>query len=282
MIESPDGPVTPQTPSPEPAGTSTPPGSSGAAAPAPEYRFGAAPDVPAWAQGKTAKEVLEIGKNLYSIAERFNQTGQVQAPAQPQYQSPQQGYQYQPPAQAPVEIGDDEFLTGRQVKQFVSQQAQALAPQFQQSVNLAAQTTLGLVQQKYTNEFQRYGPEIQGYLANLPREAWSLDNLERVVKIVRAEHLDELVDERARQRATEMIPSLRPNGGATESPSASGYESKVPADWLAKAKSVGLGEAEIRDFCAANRMTPDQFFKQFDGGLITAAVAESKPRTVVR
>lgn len=236
--------------------------------------------MPAWARGKTAAEVLEAGKTMYSVLERFNQQGQVpQAPpAQPQYQQA-----YTPPPQAQSEgFGDDEFLTGRQVKQWGQQFTQQMAPQFQHSVNLAAQTSLGLIQQRYPNEFQKYGPEIQGYLSNLPRESWSLDNLERLVKIVRSEHLDELVDERARQRAAEMVPSPRPNGGATEPPGPSGLDAKAPTDWLSRAKSVGLGEAEIREFCAANRMSPDEFFKQFEGGLITAAVAESRPRPVVR
>ena len=239
--------------------------------------------MPAWAKGKTAKEVLEAGKNMYAVLERFNQQGTVQNSPQPQYQQPQQGYQYGAQPQAPVEIGDDEFLTGRQVKQFVSQQAQAFAPQLAQSMGLAAQTTLGLVQQKYATEFAKYGPEIQGYISNLPMEARSLDNLERVVKIVRAEHLDELVDERARQRAAEMVPSPRPNGGATESPNASnGFAPNIDARWVERAKAQGLDDQTIRDFCVANNMPVEKFYDQFKNGLVSAAVAESRPRPVVR
>ena len=285
----PETPDTPATPNPSATGNSIPAGSPAETPPSPvadpEYRFGDAPDVPAWARGKTAKEVLEAGKTMYSVLERFNQQGAVPQPQaqQPQYQPPPQyGYQPQQPP-TPAEIGDDEFLTGRQVKQLGQQWQQQIAPQFQQSVDLAAQTTYGLVRQKYGKEFDRYGPEIQGYLSNLPKASWSLDNLERVVKIVQAEHLDELVAERARQHAAEAVPSVRPNGGATEGGAPStGFASTLDPQWVQKAQSVGLDQAAIREFCAANHMTEAQFYKQFDGGLITSAIAESRPRPVVR
>jgi hypothetical protein len=213
---------------------------------------------------------------MYGVLERFNQQSVAQQAPQPTYAPP-------PQAPANVELGDDEFLTGRQVKSYLQQRDQAMIPQFQQSTNLAAQTTLGLVQQKYAGEFQKYGPEIQGYLANLPREAWSLDNLERVVKIVRADHLDELVDERARQRTAEMVPSQRPNGGATEPPQVStGFTQKTTTEWAEKARSVNLDENTVREFCAANNMPVEKFYDQFKHGLITAAIAESRPRPVVR
>ena len=287
-------PETPAVPSltPTPDGSSTPPGLSAAppALPAPpsltEFRFPDSAEIEPWARGKTAAEVLAIGKTMNTVLEKFNQQGAVQHPAQPQYQSqpqyqqPQYGYQQPPP---PVEtLGDDEFLTGRQVKLFGQQLAQSMAPQFQQAVNLAAQTAVGVAQTRYADEFKRWGPEINALVANMPRETLSLDNIGLVVDVVRGRHYRELVDDAARQRAAEMVPSLRPNGGATEPPGPSGLDAQVPPDWSAKARSVGLGDAEIREFCAANNMPVETFYKQFEGGLITAAVAESRPRPVVR
>jgi len=273
--ETPEGTV---PPTPSPTGNSTPPGSNAPETPppAPEFRFGDAADVPAWARGKSAKEVLEIGKRMEDVLTRFNQQGSIQPPASYQPPPSQPSPQYQP-------LADDEFLTGRQVKEYGQQLAQSLAPQFQQATDIAAQTAYGFVRQKYDNDFNRYGPEIQQLLANVPKAQWSLDNLERVVKIVRAEHLDELVDEGIRHRAAEQVPSLRPNGGATESGAPhTGFAPDIDATWVQKARSQGIDEATVREFCAANGMSEKAFYEQFKNGLVSSAVAESRPRTVIR
>jgi len=220
---------------------------------------------------------------MYEVLERFNQQGAVQPPAQPQYQPPQ--YQ-QPPAQyqQPTgEIGDDEFLTGRQVKQFGQQWQQQIAPQFQEVLNMTARTAYELAQTKYQKEFEKWGPEIQALVSNMPPQSRTLDNIGTVVDVVRGRHYRELVDEGIRQRAAEQVPSLRPNGGATEPGiPTSGFASDIDPQWKERAQAAGIDEATVREFCAANQMTEKAFYEQFKNGLVTSAVAESRPRTVIR
>ena len=236
--------------------------------------------MPAWARGKTAAEVLQTSKQMYEVLERFNQQGAVQPPAQSYQPPPAQYQQYQQPT---GEIGDDEFLTGRQVKQYGQQLQQQIAPQFQEVMNIAARTAYEVAQTKYQKEFEKWGPEIQALVSNMPPQSRTLDNIGTVVDVVRGRHYRELVDEGIRQRAAEQVPSLRPNGGATEPGTpTSGFAPDIDPQWKDRAKAAGIDEATVREFCAANHMTEKAFYEQFKNGLVTSAVAESRPRTVIR
>lgn len=223
----------PSIPTSTPSGTISPdaPGST-PVAPAPEaVRFGA--DAPAWAQGKTPGELGQTLAQLAALAER----GLVQAPAvqvpQPQYYQPQPQYQ-QPQAQDP---GD--YMTVGQAnqlgQQYLQTAQQAAAQVASPAIEMAAQTNLDVVRQRNQQYFAKYGPEILQNIAQIPKMAWSIDNLDKMVKLALVPHLDELASERAAQLATQQ-PALR-SSGATGTPNPT-----AAADPAAKLTDTQRGE----------------------------------------
>lgn len=180
---------------------------------------------------------------------------------------------YQPPA-------DDDFTTGAQVKGYIDARAQQFQQTFGQSAEQAASVARGLVEMQDPDPFKRWGTEIDALLRNVPRERLTLDAVRQAVRIVKADHVDELAAEKAERLATERIPTMRSNGGAGTGSSPTtlaGLDSPdIPEFWKRSAAAVGLGERELREFCAANNMTPEQFVGQFKQGNILTAVNESR------
>lgn len=199
------------------------------------------------------------------MAERFNQQGQV-----PQAPAPQPQPSYQP-------VDDNDFVTGGVVKQYVDQVARQVSPALQQSLAQQAAMAHYIARKEHTTAFDKYGPEIEAELSRLPAEARTLDNIKVVVDLVRGRHVDDLVEERARELAATMGQTLRSNGGTlTAGPvSPSLQNPTVPDEWRRKALAVGLDDAAVADFCRANYMTTQQFYDQFSKGQIAAAVAEN-------
>ena len=221
--------------------------------------------MPEWARGKTAEEVLGITKTL---VER-GLGGPVAQPVQ----------QAAPVQQATV--GDDDYITGREMRAMFAQAAQNLNPTFAQNSELAASAVLGTARQIYAKEFQRYGPEIAAKLATVPKNLWTLDNIETVVKLVKVDHHDELVREDAAKLAATMEPTIRSTGvgGSVSVPSnnkdVSLESDKIPADWRERARRAGIDERTVREFCQANEMAEETFYKQFETPR-NAIVAESR------
>lgn len=189
-----------QTSPSTPPGT-TPPGT----APAAEFRFG--PESEPWMQGKTPAEVTAQARQLAELAAKALHMQQPQ----PQYQQPV----YQQPPQQPPAIDPDEAVTGRtlmqQGQQVVQQAQQAAWHAANPALEMAAGSNLEMVKGHFQTEFARYGPEIYTKLATLPKDRWTIDNLKTVVNLVRADHLEELVSERASRLAAEQ-PALRSSG----------------------------------------------------------------------
>lgn len=231
-----------------------------------------APDhAPAWARGKSPEEILGISERLYGIVEKFNQQGTVAPVSQP--------------AAAPANFNDDDFVSGAQVRALLQQAAQTVQPQVQQNADQMAQMALGWVKDKQKDVFDKYGPEVQSYLANMPKQSWTVDNLTQVANLVRSNHLDELVTERARQLLAEQLPTMRSNGGAGTGASIPNagrtlQSDHLPENFRRKAESVGLSEQDLEDFTRTVGMTREQFFQQFDNKkFMTAAVADNKLHT---
>ena len=252
-------PPTPGSPSPQtPPATSTP-----SASPQP-FRFGADPNVPQWAQGKTAEEVLAIARGYHDTFER-------QVPQSvPASAAPQQPFAPPEPARFGQEamIGNEQhtILTTKDLPKLFAQYVQ---PALQQSTDLAAGGIYAAVQARHPSAFQKYGPEIQQELAKVPKQYWTLDNLETVVTLVYGRHRDDYAREEAQRLVSQMEPTIRPTGGGsgpvpTQSDVKNPFESdEIPSDWKMRAKQAGINESTIREFCQANDMTPEEFWKQF-------------------
>lgn len=178
-------------------------------------------------RGRTEAEVNALAAQLAELASRNVQQQPV----------------YQPPAQQPTSIAPDDYVTGATLQtvgnQFLQQAQQAASP----ALAMAASTNYELTRQKFANEFKKYGPEIDAMISRVPKTDWSIDNLQRVVKLALVDHLDELANERALQ-LRDQDPALRSSG-------ANG--STIPAHIAAP--DTGLTDAQ-RDKLRRQGITP--------------------------
>ena len=173
----------------------------------------------------------------------------------------------QPPAPQPsrfdLDLPDEEYLTGRQVKGILQQFANQPAPVDMIGRQQAAQAMLAALQIQRADDFKRWGPEISQELAKLDQMHWTLDNLKIVVDIVKSRHINELAAEKAQQLVNESHPTIRSGtGGSAGGPLAQPISldaEGVPKAWATAAKAAGITEAEIREWCAMTGDTPEKF-----------------------
>jgi hypothetical protein len=232
-----DAPQEPMTP---PTGSSTAPPIGAGTAPT-EWRV-PMDDPRPWARGKTATELLAVTDQavsaLYNVA------------SQPSYQP-------QAPVQQGPGVDDDEIIDGRRLKQ-IMQQAQQ--PQQQPDNESLAQMSLAMARQQMPDVFTAYGPEVMGHLVQLPKSMWTLDNILRVARLVKADHVDEIADQRARDLAAKQGWTVRTTGAAPGYPGGMGSplsleSEELPADYRALLKKRGVTEAQAREFCRTNGIT---------------------------
>lgn len=182
------------------------------------------------------------------------------------------------PAPAPPRtqqnLNPDDYVTGRDVQEYAQQWArESVNPQVEAGVNLAADANLGLVRRERAKEFQRYGPEIQMHLARVPKSQWTLDNINRIVQYVRAEHLDEIVRDEAAQLMQTGGLTMRSDGSLAQghvSTQPQDPMAQAPEEWRKKAADAGLTLEGIKDFARENGMTVDEFFAQMNRGNVVA------------
>ena len=218
-------------------------------------------------------EVLQVARG-YEDAFNANRAFAAPAPAAPPAPAQPAG-----PFRFP---DDDAILTGKDFRSTLERAfAQVVGPQLQQTADIAASSSYAAAAARRPKEFEKWGPEIQQELTKLPRHLWTLDNLEQVVTFVRGKHADEYARELAQQLVTQMDPTIRPTGGGS-GPIPSQTEEKrplesdtIPEDWKRRAKAAGITEATIREFCTANDMAPEEFWKQFEQSPMQPIVAEA-------
>jgi hypothetical protein len=242
-----------------------------------EFRYGA--DAPEWARGKTAREVLGLVEQQNNVIRTYI-SGTPQAEPQRPYtnqwgSSP--GFQQQPPQPQTPAYDPDAYLQRRDIESMAPRMMQEyMAPELNYAIEIGAQNALATVQRDNAAIFQKYGPEVNLKLANVPKKLWTVDNLRTVVNLVKADHVEELASERASRLVAEMEPTLRSNGSpsspvATQEPKYTLQSEAIPQDWKDRAAKAGLTENAIDEFCRANEITREQFFSQFGTTAITEA-----------
>lgn len=240
----------------EPSATpSASPSSPPASGPPPEFRFTSDANVPAWAQGKTASEVLNLAQQM---EQALRNTQPPPPPSQPAYA---------PPTGMP---SDDEFLVRpREATTRVAEQlfAEKLAPALagmQGMASMFATNQRMFAEGKFPEEFRKYGPEIDTLMAQATPEQRTFDNYEKVVTFIRGKHMDEIAAERAQRLVAQGGFGERSGGaGLAGTAQSSGVDfAKLPQGVGKIAERVGLTEAMVRDFCKANNMTPEQWMQQ--------------------
>lgn len=178
------------------------------------------------------------------------------------------------PAQPSQGLNPDDYVTGRDVQQYAQQWAQqTVNPQVEAGINLAADANLGLVRRERKEDFQRWGPEINMHLSRVPRSHWTLDNINRIVQYVRAEHLPELEREIAARFEQTGGLTMRSDGSlapGSVSQQPNDPMASAPEEWRKKAAEAGLTLDGIKDFARENGMTVDEFFAQMKSGKVVA------------
>lgn len=263
-----------QSPNPPAATPSSPPPSGTATSSPAEYRFANDQSVPEYARGKTAQEVLGIADRMFQAG--LGQLTQQRPAQQAQTQNP-------PPTQT-FTLDQDGYVTGAQLAAYQQQAIQQYLPDVQRGIELGASGNLGHVRQKYEKEFAKYGPEILSLLQSVPKGNWTIDNLEKAVKFVRADHFDDYRAEWQTDNAAKMEQTIRSGGAGGAAPvdqktkSNSLESEKIPAEWKIRAQKAGLTESTVREFCVKNDTTEEAFYKQFDNPMnpIVAEVQDGR------
>jgi len=160
--------------------------------------------------------MLDIANGLYQASAGGHP---VQQP-QPQYQQPQ--YQQPPPAPEPtLAPTQDDWLNdpaGASQRYVQHVKDTEFAPALQANQLANANNVRSILELKHPNEFARYGPEIEVMLRQVDPAALNTQIGETVIQMVRGNHVDELAEERAKQRVDELTSTgglLRPDASQT-------------------------------------------------------------------
>jgi len=247
---------TPQsTTAPEPP-SSAPPSSTPASGPPAEFRFGN--DIPQeWARGKSASEILNLAQQQANVLQGMLQ-GQPSAPAAP------------PPAPPALRMptGDQWIVEPEVATRNVAESviADKLTPMVQGMQMLAGQYASVVrmnAQNRYADDFRRYGPEIDALMAQAAPEQRTLENYEKVVTYIRGQHRDEFVREEAEKLIAQGgLGERSGGGGGVGTPQSGGLDfAKLPHGVGEIAKQKGLTEGMVRDYCKANHITTDDWMR---------------------
>jgi len=211
------------------------------------------------------EEVLGLADMAVSQLARFNQGPGIQ-----QHQvSPMPQYPQSPaPTRFDMDLSDDEFVSGRQVKQILQHYGNQANQGDPVARQLAASSNVMTIQQVEADAFRRWGPELHAMIAQVPAEMRTVDNLQHIVQLVRGRHVQELVDEQARQQAVrlaeEQVATIRSGtGGSPTSPQQQQIDltsSELPEDWRKLAEKNGLTMDAVREFCQATGETVESYF----------------------
>lgn len=185
-----------------------------------------------------------------------------------------------PAAAAPVQAGDDDYVTGATLRQAQNAAVAQISPWLKQVADQQATVSYNIAKRENANVFQKYEPEIIQVLQRVPRENWTLDVIDNAVKFVKGSHVDELAAEKVRALEQTMTATMRSTGRAglpSDSPNTDTVASsldKAPESWRIHAKAVGIDENSVWEFCRNTDTTPEEFFRQFGKGLVTDAIAD--------
>ena len=163
-------------------------------------------------RGKTADEVANLSNQMYAELVRGNPRGGAPAPT---------------PTPSPTGMPtDDQWLTapGAAANQLMDAR---FGPLVQNAFAQIAGQSREIVKREYADDFRKWGPEIDLYINQTDPQFRTVENLQKIVGMVRANHIDEIAAERAERKLNEMLnsgailrPGTAPAGGAPANPNA--------------------------------------------------------------
>ena len=230
-----------------PSISSTPPGTTSPV----EYRYsGTEPGCENWMIGKTPGEIAAMARQAVSYSAQ-----QLQAIQQ----------QTRPPAPT---LDPNDYLTGQQFmdhgQRFVTQAQQAAQQAAQPAIDGMAQMTLNMVKTQRPEVFGKYGHEVLALLDTVPKQNWTIDNVNLMADVVRGRHIEELANDRARQLLAQD-PALRSsgtNGLQTTPPEPSPWDA-LPEGVRNHLQSQGITLAFIREHAPKMGMTEKAWIEKF-------------------
>ena len=200
--------------------------------------------------GRSAEEILGIAEMAAAQLARFNQ--QPHVPEQPKNR-----FDYDLPAD------DSEYLQVGQVRRLIGAIANQPAPVDETARQIAAQGLYGNIRTTRSDEFKRWQSEIDAEIRKLPVQYWTYDALNTIVNMVRANHVDELVAEKAQRLAGEQHLTIRSGtGGSGSGPNTQQRtldSDTLPRGWVDRARSLGIDESTVREFAQMQGITPDDY-----------------------
>jgi len=249
------------------------------------FKFTAGAGVPDWAVGKTAQEVAAIAGQLHDAV----RTGQPTAAAAPMAAAPAQ-----PALQAPAvaRATQDEWIQDP-VTAAAKDRAYDTATQFAPAVSQFATQLSGqartLAQLQDPDAFKRWGPEIDMMVQQIEPQFRTVENIQKLVGIVKSNHIDELVTEGVSAKVEQMQQSggLRSDTGiaAGVAPNAVGRldldSAELPDNYRRVLSRYNITPETLDEYltkteCATRGLTlqqaRDEWLKQAkDGDVITEA-----------
>lgn len=242
------------------------------------FKYGAG--APPYLQGKTATEAIDFVNNLVTEAQQLYQavnTPQAQPAVQPQISTDPDLWLTDPEKAQAVHT---QQIMG-QVQNYVGQAAQPL-------LQSNAQTARHLTVMQHTDVFDKWGHEVDQIVANVPIAQRSPELYNQAVKMVKANHVEELAQERA-QQLMQAGPGLEAGGQHADPFAATDAEGndvwskfeqsevgqKITARLTKRqitelCDKAGIGIVEYADMVARNTATIDP-----DKGTITNSEIES-------
>lgn len=135
-----------------------------------------------------------------------------------------------------------------------------------------------LASMQYADEFRRWSPEIDQLVAGVPAEQRSAELYSQAVRLVKANHLDELAAERAQAKLAEMGITERTSGGGTVAsvPSSTVDLTKLNPSYKAAMDAMGIGPSELHEFLGKTGQTMEQFVESANRNQIITDMAYDK------
>ena len=235
------------------------------------FRFAQGPGVPPWAVGKTNQEVLAMSVQM---AEALQTVQPTRNPTQQQpVQQPVAAVQPTMPTQDDYTL-DPIAATQRTLEYNYGLRVQPVLDQ------LAAQmagTGRQVAQMQHPEEFKRWAPEIDQLIVNVPSQQRTAELYSQAVRLVKANHLDELVAERAREQMGASVGDRTSAGGAIASGTVATVDlTKLSPAYKAAMDAMGIGPGELHEFLGKTGQTMEQFVESANRNQVITDVSYDK------
>ena len=237
------------------------------------FKWGDDASVPEYLRGKTPAETLDIMNTLVQGVQELSMQPRQQEPAYygaptpatpvgEQDMSANDGGMPDPNLAITDPHGYQEQLMRAIRMQQQADLVSAAAPVFQQTADQAR--LLSTMDTKWSPMWDKYGSEIDGEVQHIAPQQRTKQLYDRAAELIYARHSDEIIEDRAKVRAQEMLES----GVGTASPTQHGLDmphtdsdqwSKFERSELGRRLIDRVGKRKVLEFCEDENMTLESY-----------------------